>query len=102
MEKDCSKYVLKDEYVEERGCYCLSQPLDYNSLQYSENMDFEIEFDGKKYIPGGDYEKFKERHNGNHGVTDWVWRWSKSAIEWGIQNGMIVVNSTGRIYSKTY
>ena len=92
-EKDVSKYTLEDEFVEERGPYCLTQCLDYNSLQYSEGMDFEIEIDGITYIPGGDRELFNRRHAGDHGVHDWVWRWSKSAVEWGIEQKMFFIHT---------
>lgn len=107
IEKDISSYKYEDEYVSERGMFSLSQTLDYNSLQYSPNMDFKIEFNGKTYIPGSDIHKFEERHNGRHGITDWVWRWSKSAVEWGIKNGFIVEKEnskthTFRLYTKTY
>ena len=107
IEKDISSYKYEDEYVSERGKFSLSQTLDYSSLQYSHNMDFKIEFNGKTYIPGSDIHKFEERHNGRHGITDWVWRWSKSAVEWGIKNGFIVEkenskNHTFRLYTKTY
>lgn len=101
IEKDIAAYKYEDEYVNERGKYALTQPLDYNSLRYSKGMDFEIELYGKKFVPGGDYFKMQERHNGKHGITDWVWRWSKSAVEWGIKNGFIVVRNN-RIYTKSY
>lgn len=100
-EKDISKYIYEDEYVDTRGKYALSQTLDYNSLQYSKNMDYEITIDGKTFIPGGDPEAQKLRHSGVHGKTDWVWRWSKSAVEWGIKNDMLVVKNN-RIYTKSY
>lgn len=98
---DLSKYKYEDEYVETRGKYALTQTLDYNSLQYSKSMDFEIEIDGKTFIAGGDIEKRNNRLNGKHGVTDWVWRWSKDAVEWGKQNGFFVVKNN-RIYTKSY
>ena len=98
---DIEKYKYEDEFVEERGKYALSQTLDYNSLQYSTGMDFEIEIDGKKYYPGGTKEGMESRHAGNHGATDWVWRWSKSAVEWGKQNDMFVIKNN-RIYTKSY
>ena len=100
-EKDNSKYKLSDEYESKRGKYCLTKTLDYNSLQYSKNMDYEIEFEGKKFVPGGSVEKHKKRLNGEHGVTDWVWRWSKSAVEWGIKEKLLVLKGN-RIYTKTY
>ena len=98
---DLNKYKYEDEFVRERGKYALTQTLDYNSLQYSEGMDYEIEIEGQRFVPGGDREKMEERHKGNHGVTDWVWRWSKEAVEWGKNNGFFVVKN-GRIYTKSY
>ena len=100
-EKNISTYNLEDEYVETRGKYKLTQTLDYNSLQYSKNMDYPIEINGKVFVPGGDMKLHEDRLNGNHGKTDWVWRWSKSAVEWGLTQGLIVVKGN-RIYTKTY
>ena len=100
-EKDISKYKLSDEFESTRGKYCLTQTLDYNSLQYSENMDYEIEFEGKKFVPGINIENHKKRLAGEHGVTDWVWRWSKSAVEWGIKEKLLVLKGN-RIYTKSY
>lgn len=98
---DLSKYKYEDQYVETRGKYALTQTLDYDSLQYSTGMDYEIEFEGEKFYPGGNKEEMEKRHNGIHGVTDWVWRWSKSAVEWGIKNDFLVVKNN-RIYTKSY
>lgn len=98
---DLNKYKYEDEFVQERGKYALTQTLDYNSLQYSKGMDFEIELDGKKFVPGGDFSLMQERHNGKHGSTDWVWRWSKDAVEWGKINKFFVVKNN-RIYTKSY
>ena len=98
---DLDKYKYEDEFVETRGKYALTQTLDYNSLQYSTTMDFEIELEGRKFYPGGSKEGMESRHAGNHGVTDWVWRWSKSAVEWGIQQKMFVIKND-RIYTKSY
>lgn len=64
-------------------------------------MDYEIELEGRKFYPGGTKEGMIDRHNGNHGVTDWVWRWSKSAVEWGIQQKMFIIKND-RIYTKSY
>ena len=98
---DLNKYKYEDEFVETRGKYALTQTLDYNSLQYSTTMDFEIELEGRKFYPGGSKEGMLERHSGKHGVTDWVWRWSKSAVEWGKEQGMFVIKND-RIYTKSY
>ena len=64
-------------------------------------MDYEIEIEGRKFYPGGSKEGMLARHNGDHGVTDWVWRWSKSAVEWGIKENMFVIKND-RIYTKSY
>lgn len=96
-----TKYKFEDEFVEERGKYALTQTLDYNSLQYSVGMDYEIEFEGRTFVPGGDVEKMRRRHNGEHGKTDWVWRWSKEAVKWGIENNLLVLKGD-RIYTKSY
>ncbi|HEA8165075.1 TPA: site-specific DNA-methyltransferase [Campylobacter coli] len=100
-ERNTDKFILEDEYIEERGKYALTQTLDYSSLQYSKNMDYPIEINGKIFYAGSNYEKYLERQNGKHGNTDWVWRWSKSAVEWGIENGFIVIKNN-RIYTKSY
>ena len=98
---DLQKYKYEDEHVAERGKYALTQTLDYNSLQYSEGMDYEIIIDGESFVPGGDKSKMIERHKGNHGRTDWVWRWSKEAVEWGKKNDFFVIKNR-RIYTKSY
>lgn len=98
---DLAKYKYEDEFVKERGKYALTQTLDYNSLEYSEGMDYVLEYEGKKYIPGGNWDLYKERHNGNHGIKDWIWRWSEKAVEWGIKNKMLELKGD-RIYTKSY
>lgn len=98
---DLSKFKYEDKYVETRGRYALTQTLDYNSLQYSTSMDYEIEFDGRKFYPGGSEQGMHDRHAGKHGVTDWVWRWSKSAVLWGIQQELLEIKNN-RIYTKSY
>lgn len=98
---DLSKYKYEDEFVATRGKYALTQTLDYNSLDYSEGMDFVIELDGNTFVAGGDVEKRQKRLNGNHGIKDWTWRWGKDAVEWGKQNGFFVVKNN-RIYTKSY
>ena len=98
---DLSKYKYEDEYVNERGKYALTQTLDYNSLEYSEKMDFVIEFDGNKYIPGGDEMLRQKRLKGEHGIKDWTWRWGEDAVKWGKDNDFFVIKN-GRIYTKSY
>lgn len=101
-----SGFKYEDEYVEERGKYKLNQTLDYDSLSYSTSMDYPIEIEGKTLYPGGNYEKYLERQNGNHRRADWTWRWSKDLYEFGLKNGFIVVKTgrdgNPRIYTKTY
>ncbi len=100
-DESLDKYEFEDEFVSTRGKYKLTQTLDYNSLQYNTSMDYEIEIDGKKFYPGGCKEIMEQRHAGQHGVTDWVWRWSKSAVEWGLKEKMFVIKND-RIYTKSY
>lgn len=72
-------YKEKDEYENERGRFYITQ-LNKNSLQYSDGLNYPIIGpDGKEIWPGG-------------GIDDkvWIWRWSKSKVEWGIKNGYIV------------
>lgn len=95
----------KDEFFEERGYYKLNQTLDYDSLQYSDSLDYPIELDGETFYPGGSKEDFDERKSGNHDRADWAWRWSKKKFDFGLANGFIVVKKSrngSRIYTKTY
>jgi len=95
----------KDEYVAERGKYKLNQTLDYDGLSYGKSMDYPIELDGHTLYPGGSYEKYIERQNGNHEKKDWIWRWSKDKYEFGLKNGFIELKPGRerlRIYTKTY
>lgn len=97
-----SGFKFKDEFFDQRGAYKLNQTLDYNTLQYNKTMDYEIQIDGKVYVPGGDLDLQKQRHSGKHGKHDWVWRWSKKLFEFGYKNGWIEISKSGRIYTKTY
>lgn len=101
--EDASK-LEKDEYFDERGPYRLNQCLDYDSLQYNESMDYPIEIDGDVFYAGGSKELWEARHNGDHKKIDWVWRWSKPLLEWGLKNGYVVIKNgrRKRIYTKTY
>ncbi len=95
-------FKYKDEFFEQRGAYKLNQTLDYNTLQYNKTMDYQLEIDGKIFVPGGNIEEQRKRLDGIHGKHDWVWRWSKDLFDFGYKNGWIVVSKTGRIYTKTY
>ncbi len=95
----------RDEFFEQRGFYKLNQTLDYDSLHYSENMDYPLRIDGVTYYPGNSYEKFLKRKSGEHKYMDWAWRWSKEKFQFGYENGFIVVKKSRngtRIYTKTY
>lgn len=99
-------YKFEDQFVETRGKYKLNQTLDYDSLSYSSSLDYPIEYNNEKIYPGGDYEKYIQRKNGNFKRADWAWRWSKDLFEFGLNNGFIVFkkgkNGKTRIYTKTY
>ena len=99
-------FKYSDEYENIRGKYKLNQTLDYDSLSYSPSLDYPIIIDGKTIYPGGNYEKYLERKNGNYKRADWAWRWSKDLYEFGLKNGFIVLKTgkdgNPRIYTKTY
>ena len=103
---DDSDYNLEDEYVDKRGKYKVTQCLDYDSLSYSQSLDYPIEIEGQTIYPGGDYERYKERKAGKYKKADWAWRWSKDKFKYGLENGFIVIKNgrdgNPRIYTKTY
>lgn len=101
LDTDTSSYDLEDEYVKTRGKYKVSQTLDYDSLSYSEGMDYVLNFEGKSFIAGGNIEAREKRLEGNHAKQDWTWRWSQTDIEWAIESKLLVLKGD-RIYSKTY
>ena len=105
LKHDDSGFKNKDEYFKERGYYKLNQTLDYDSLQYSDSLDYPIELEGEVFYPGGSKEDYDDRKTGNHDRADWAWRWSKKKFEFGLENGFIVVKRSkngSRIYTKTY
>lgn len=105
LEHNDTGFKNTDEHINERGLYKLNQTLDYDSLQYSAGLDYEIELEGKKLYPGTSYEKFMDRKNGNYNRADWAWRWSKDLFEFGLKNDFVVLKNSkngSRIYTKTY
>lgn len=100
-EKELTSYKEEDEFVIQRGKYKVSQTLDYSGLSYSKSLDYPIVLNGKTFYPGGSKELWEERQKGNHGKSDWIWRWKESAFKWGLENGLIVLKGD-RIYTKTY
>lgn len=101
LDTDTSSYDMEDEFVETRGKYKVTQTLDYDSLSYSERMDYVLTFEGKEYVAGGSVEAREKRLSGVHAKQDWTWRWSKTDIEWAIRNKLLVLKGN-RIYTKTY
>ena len=102
---DDEGYKNVDEFYKERGKFKLNQTLDYDSLSYSDSLDYPIKIGNDIFYPGGNYENFKKRKSGNHKRADWAWRWSKDLFDFGYNNGFIVVKSSKngkRIYTKTY
>ena len=83
--KSRSRYKLEDNI----GKYYCEAPLDSVSLPYAKNLDFEINFNGKKFNP--------IIYNGNKTS----WRWSQDLVKFGIENNLIV-EKENRLYSKTY
>jgi len=98
-------YNGEDEYLEERGTFKLSQTLDYDSIQYSASLDYEIEIEGEIFRPGNSTkEEMLERQQRNP-KNDYCWRWSKDLFDYGLKEGFIVVKQGKkgkRIYTKTY
>lgn len=104
-EHDDEGFSHIDEYVDERGRYKLNQTLDYDSLAYSASLDYPIEIEGYTLVPGGSVQDYERRLAGDHARADWAWRWSPELFQFGLENGFIVLKTSGarpRIYTKTY
>ena len=106
IEHNDAGFKYKDVFFEERGLYKLNQTLDYDSIQYSKSLDYEIIVEGEKIFPGGVTEKEMEKRIKRNPARDFCWRWSKKLFNFGLDNGFIVVkkykNKQSRIYTKTY
>lgn len=91
-----SLYNLTDEFSETRGRYYITQ-LNKNSIQYSDSLNYPIiSPDGDEIWPGNGFED-----------KQWVWRWSKAKVEWGLENGFIVFKKNiktqkYKVYTKSY
>lgn len=96
-----ASYKYSDEWESTRGKYNLKQPLDCNSISYSASLDYPITHEGITYYPGGDYDEYLKRKEGNVLPKDYAWRWSKDLFNFGLENGWIVFQN-GRIYTKGY
>lgn len=88
------RYKEEDEYSKVRGKYYL-QKLGMGSIQYSESLNYPIIApDGSKIYPS-------DNNNGKKAC----WRWSKEKLNWGIENGFIVIKKSKNIwtvYTKQY
>ncbi len=91
-----SLYNLTDEHLEVRGRYYITQ-LNKNSIQYSDSLNYPIVApDGSEVWPGGGFED-----------KQWVWRWSKTKFQWGLDNDFIVFKKNYKtqkykVYTKSY
>ena len=84
---DIERYSLEDKYVDIRGKH-YTDNLDRGGLQYSDSMNYGIEApDGTILFPNGRTKFFND---------GWTWKWSKQKVEWGIQNGFIVIEPSKR------
>ncbi|MEE1276631.1 MAG: site-specific DNA-methyltransferase [Fibrobacteraceae bacterium] len=77
---DIKRYKYKDEFYESRGPYYIDN-LDRGGLQYSDSLNFGIECpDGKITYPNGRTQFIND---------GWIWKWSKSKIDWARKNNFI-------------
>ena len=105
LEHNDAGFKFQDEHFQDRGYYKLNQTLDYDSLQYSDSLDYPIELEDIVFYPGGSEEDYNARKKGEHNRADWCWRWSKEKFDFGLEHGFIVVKKSKngcRIYTKTY
>ena len=95
---DDDSFSLIDEYVSERGKYAIDK-MDRRRVagHYSEALNFPIEMpDGTMRWPGGTTERNSE---------GWNYLWSKTKVQWGLDNGFIVFKKSGaewNVYNKRY
>lgn len=98
MLSDGGSYFLSDEYESVRGKYAIDK-LDRRRVagHYSEALNYGIEMpDGTIRFPGGGSEKSTE---------GWNYLWSKTKVQWGIENGFIEFKKTNgqwNVYNKRY
>lgn len=91
-------FPYEDEYINERGRYNLDK-LDRRRVggHYSDALNYSITMpDGTNRYPGGSNMKSDE---------GWNYLWSRTKIQWGLENGFIVFKkSKGKwnVYNKRY
>ncbi len=93
--ENVERYTLSDEYETIRGKHYL-QKLGMGTIQYSQSLDYPIK------VPDGTFITPKE----NNGGKKACWRWGKDKLEWGLQNGFVVMkknrDNIWTIYTKQY
>ena len=87
------RFKLEDEYLHERGKYYLDT-LDRGGLSYSDSLNFGIDApDGGIIFP----------HGRSSYINDgWIWKWSKSKVEWGLENGFLVFVKSNKSKGSKY
>ena len=98
-------FKLQDEFVAERGCYKLSQTLDYDTLGYVNSLDYPIVINNETFYAGGVTEQEYNIRKESNPKDGYRWRWSKELLDFGIKEGFVVVKKSRngkRIYTKTY
>ena len=98
-------YPLRDEFYEERGGYKLNQTLDYETLGYVNSLDYPITIENKTYYAGSVTETEYLTRKESNPKDGFRWRWSPEKLEYGLNNGFVVVKKSKngtRIYTKTY
>lgn len=93
--EDLNRYTLSDEFLNERGKYQLVK-LASASIQYSASLDYKIEMpDGSFIEPSQNTDKDRA-----------CWRWSKSKLQWGLDNKFVVFKKDKKgiwqVYTKQY
>ena len=82
---DLNRYKHKDEHFDLRGPYYIDN-LDRGGLSYSDSLNYGIECpDGTITFPNG---RLEYKNDG------WIWKWSKSKLEWAIKNNFIEFRKT--------
>ncbi len=87
------RFKLEDEFVADRGRYYLDT-LDRGGLSYSDSLNYGIEApDGGIIFP----------HGRSSYINDgWIWKWSKSKIKWGLDNGFLVFVKSSKSKGSKY
>lgn len=101
---DVGNYTNKDNYFNIRGPYKECK-LDNASHTYNKSLDYEINTPYGITVPGGNINNFNLRLSGGNSIKDWNWMWSKSKLDFGIENGFILFKNNKdniQVYYKRY